>query len=223
MVQAESSSATVAVVDDLPDHVGDRLVDGAALVQHEQARGAVHVAVGELVRHDVVGGGVPLPEDHLGAVPERVGVGTAEVVLAVPVVILGRSTSGPWTAAPWCRHRRPDELRQVDPGELVVGLRGGAEVVVGLVDVREERQGRTALGAGGPGADRHGVALLFILRPALSQIRRLMFATSLKCSAISPRPVPTSTVSRISEPLVTSSCHTGRVPSGSVVCTTAGS
>ncbi len=57
----------------------------------------------------------------------------------------------------------------------------------------------------------------------LSQTLRLMPGASLNASTTSPRLLPTSTVSRTSEPWVTVNCQTGRVPRSTSAPTTDGS
>ena len=114
------------MVDDLADGVGQGLVQRPALVQGEQAGGLLHVAVGELVADDVVRSRVAGAEHHLGAVPERVRIRALGV---------GEAPAHRGHQPLLARDRGADLVGEVDPVEIGVDVGGGAQVVVGGVDV----------------------------------------------------------------------------------------
>ena len=109
------------LLDEHPEHVGDRLVERAGLVLVVQAGGVLGDAVGELVADDVDAAGerqeddaVTVAEDHLGAVPEGVVVAGA--------VVHARD------------QRQALAVERVAAVGLLPQLPGGAEPVVGLGD-----------------------------------------------------------------------------------------
>ena len=77
-------AGAVGLVDELAEHVGQRLVDRARLEVVEEVRAELGDAVGELVADHVVRRGEAVAVGHLLAVPERVlRAGTASAGVAV--------------------------------------------------------------------------------------------------------------------------------------------
>ena len=145
------------MVDDLAQDVGHRLVHGAALAPVEELGVLVDDAVGHLVPDHVVGAGVGLAVEHLGAVPERVGVGAA--------ALLHRG----WAVA----HRRGELLHasdvdaepvgEVDPRDLGVGVRRRARVVEGGIDVNDPARPRSLAPVEARRAGRLGAAHIVVV------------------------------------------------------------